>query len=104
MSDHELIVHFEWGDSEYLTLRCNLTGADRPCAVINCPVDHEGVSRECIAEHGATALDKCWAELWFDACGREDLDTEALSPVSVPVHIHCDEGIVVENVDTGGGE
>lgn len=97
-SAHTLTVHFDDGDSEYLSLTCNLTGPDRPCAVIDCPEDHEYLDRDCIEKHGATALDKCWAVEWFDNGGRESMNTEALAPVSFPVHIEFDDGVVVENV------
>ena len=99
-ADHVLTVHFD-GDTEFLTLECLLTGADRPCAVISCPVDHEDVSRDCIAEHSAEGLDRCWAVEWYDAGGRESLNTDALRPVSIPVRVYYDEGVVLENAETG---
>jgi hypothetical protein len=96
--DHVLIVHFEDGEDEWVSLRCNLTGPDRPCAVIDCPVDHEDVSRECIKEHGAEARDECWAVEWHEAGGREALNTEALEPVEIPVRVFYDAGgVAVEN-------
>lgn len=94
---HTLTVHFDEGECEYLTLECHLSGADRPCAVIDCPVDHEDVSQACIEAHGATARDACWAVEWYEAGGRETLNTEALSPVVVPVHLYFDDGIAVED-------
>ena len=98
MSDHYLTVHFETGDQEYLTLQCGLTGPDRPCAVITCPVDHEDASRSCIAEHGATPLDECWAESWFEHGGREAINTEALEPVTIPVTVEYDTGVLVHDI------
>src|ERR1039458_1789649 len=95
--DHVLTVHFEDGETEYLTLRCQLTGSDRPCAVIHCRVDHEDVSQECVTEHGAEAIDECWAEQWYEAIGRETLNTEALEPVDIPVEVYFDDGVVVVN-------
>lgn len=97
LSDHVLTVYFDEGETEYLGLRCQLAGTDRPCAVISCPVDHEDVSRDCIEAHGALAEDKCWAEEWYEAGGRETLNTEALEPVRIPVRIIFDDGVVVEN-------
>lgn len=84
--------------------RYHRTGSDRPCAAITCPVDHEDVSSDCIAEHGAKAVDKCWAEEWMEQVGREALNTEALSPVTVPVHVYYDDGVVVEDWHTDAGE
>ena len=98
MSDHYLTVHFETGDQEYLTLQCGLTGPDRPCAVITCPVDHEDASRSCIAEHGATPLDECWAESWFEHGGREAINTEDLEPVTIPVTVEYDTGVLVHDI------
>lgn len=94
---HVLTVHFDLGDAEYLTLECRLTGHDRPCAIISCPMDHEDVSRDCIEAHGAIARDECWAVEWFDATVREGMNTEALKAVSFPVNVFFDEGVVVEN-------
>lgn len=91
---HELVVTFD-GDAEYVSLVCNQEGADRPCAVIDCPVDHEDVNRACINEHGAIALDECWAVSWMDNGGRETLDADALGPVRIPVIVEWDEGVVV---------
>ena len=96
-SEHTLTVYFDDGETEYVGLKCNLTGADRPCAVISCPVDHEDVSRACIDDHAAIAKDECWAESWYEAGGRDGLNTEALAPVSFPVRIYFDEGVIVEN-------
>ena len=97
MTDHVLTVHFDEGETEYLSLKCQLTGTDRPCAVIICQVDHEDTSSECIEAHGAEARDECWAEQWYENGGRETLNTEALAPVSIPVTVYYDEGVVVEN-------
>lgn len=91
---HELVVTFD-GDAEYVSLVCNQEGADRPCAVIDCPVDHEDVNRACINEHGAIALDECWAVSWMDNGGRETLGADALGPVRIPVIVEWDEGVVV---------
>ena len=93
-----MTVHFDAGDCEYLTLECLLDGPERPCAVIVCPIDHEDTTQECIEAHGAKAEDECWAVAWFEAGGRETLDTEDLAPVSFPVHIDFDDGVVVHNV------
>lgn len=52
---HVLTVHFDEGDSEYLTLECLLSGTDRPCAVISCPRTPRDVDRwvdECKAKFG----------------------------------------------------
>lgn len=95
---HYLTVHFETGDQEYLTLQCRFTGPDRPCAVITCPVDHEDISRSCIAEHGATALDECWAESWFENGGREAINTEDLEPVTIPVTVEYNTGVLVHDI------
>lgn len=96
-SGHMLTVHFDEGDDERITLVCLRGGSGRPCAVITCPIDHEDVSQECIKEHGAVALNKCWAVEWFDAGGRETLNTEALRPIWFPVRIDFDDGVVVDN-------
>jgi hypothetical protein len=103
-ADHVLTIRFAGNfptDSPHLSLECLRTGADRPCAVIECPVDHEFLSHDCIAEHGAVALDKCWAVEWLEAAGPESLNTEALRPVSIPVRVSYDEGVVLENAETG---
>lgn len=94
---HSVTVHFE-GETEYLVLKCHLSTSDRPCAVISCPVDHEDTGRDCIEKHGAKALDECWAESWYENGGRESLNTEALSPITIPVEIYFDDGVVAENV------
>ena len=96
-SRHELVVYFDDGDTEVVQLRCLESGSDRPCAVIYCPVDHEDVSRECIEAHGAEARDQCWAVDWYENGGRESLNTEALMSMSIPVNVHFDDGVVVEN-------
>lgn len=98
---HTLTVHFNTGNTERVTVECHLNGADRPCAVITCPVDHEDVSRACIREHGARAVDACWAEDWAEM-GREWIYTQALPAVSVPVHISYETGLVVLPVEEEG--
>jgi hypothetical protein len=94
---HVLTVHFDDGECEFLTLQCNLSGSDRPCAVISCPVDHEDVDRDCIESHGAVAKDECWAVNWYENSGREGLDTQNLDPVRIPVTIEYDDGVVVHD-------
>jgi hypothetical protein len=97
VSDHVLTVHFDDGERPYLTLQCQLSGADRPCAIVVCPVDHDDATFECIEEHGAEALDECWAEQWIEASGPGGLNCEALDPVSIPVRVYYDEGVVIVN-------
>ncbi len=94
---HVLTVHWEQGDYQYLTLKCLLTGSDRPCAIIDCPVDHEDTDRGCIEAHGAVALDKCWAQTWYEAGDRDSLDTQDLVDTVIPVTIEYDEGVVVHD-------
>ncbi len=94
---HVLVVHFD-DEVPYVSLRCLRQGADRECAPIECPVDHEYTSQECIRAHGAKTLDACWAVEWFEASGRDGLNHESLRPVEVPVRVLYDDGVVVENV------
>ena len=98
-ADHTLVVYFD-DEKPYVGLKCNLSGADRPCAGIDCRVDHEDASRECIEAHGATVLDKCWAVEYFEASGWEGLNHESLRPVEIPVRVFYDDGVVVENVES----
>ena len=94
---HTLTVHFDAGDTERVTIECHLAGPDRPCAVITCPVDHEDVTRSCVELHGATALDMCWAVDWVEQGGRDSLTTQALPPITVPIEIDYDTGVVVRS-------
>ena len=96
MPDHELVITWD-GEDEYVHVVCNLTGADRPCAVIECPKDHDDVTQACIEEHGAAAIDKCWAVEWEEYGGRETLDVH-LPPTHIPVTIAYDEGVLVREV------
>lgn len=94
-AEHEWVVSFADGEITFEHLVCNLSGADRPCAVIDCPADHEDVSRDCIGKHGAKALDECWAVSWEENGGRESVNTEALRDVRIPVMVSWDEGVVL---------
>ena len=96
---HEVVVDFSGGDTTVTWVTCLLSGPERPCAVISCPVDHEDTSRACIEAHGAVALDKCWAVEWVDNSGRECLDMQYLDEVRIPVHVYFDDGVCVENVE-----
>lgn len=91
---HTLTVHFHEGDCQFITMKCHLTGPERPCAIITCPVEHEDVSHACVEAHGATAIDACWAEDWAEI-DRECIDTQALRPVTFPVEIDYDTGLVL---------
>lgn len=98
-ADHELVIYWG-GDTEYVSLVCNLKGSERPCAIIDCPVDHEDVTRDCIEEHGAKALDECWAESWAEAGDRDALNIH-LSDTRIPVAIAYDEGVEVTSPHEG---
>ena len=99
--DHEWVLDFSDGEVVYERLVCHLAGAERPCAVIDCPVDHEDVTRDCIAEHGAVAQDECWAVSWSENGGRESVDTSSLPNVRIPVRVEWDEGVAL-SLDTTG--
>lgn len=92
--NHILSVEFD-GENEWVSIRCPHHGPERPCAVIDCGVCVEDSRRECIEEHGAIGLNKCWAEEWLDAGGRETLNADGIV-LEVPVHAFFDDGVRVE--------
>lgn len=96
-ADHELVITWD-GDTEYISLVCKLTGADRPCALIDCPVCIEYGIRECIAEHGAEPIDECWAVEWAANGGRKTLDVQ-LPATRIPVTVAWDEGVLVRETN-----